>query len=62
MLQLPTNSNSELGNKNWGLGASFAVLHVVLHLDKGDPWIYGVLLNNVWSLSSSQQGAPTALA
>ena len=31
--QLPTNSNSELGNDNWGLGPSF----VVLHLDKGSP-------------------------
>ena len=50
--QLPTNSNSELGNDNWGLGPSF----VVLHLDKGDPWVYGVLVNNVWSLTSDQQG------
>ena len=33
VLQLPTNSNSELGNKNWGLGPSA----VVLHLEKGDP-------------------------
>ncbi len=50
--QLPTNSNSELGNDNWGLGPSF----VVLHLDKGDPWVYGVLVNNVWSLTSDKQG------
>jgi hypothetical protein len=52
VVQIPTNSNAELGNKNWGLGPSF----VVLHLDKGDPWVYGVLVNNVWSLSSSQRG------
>jgi hypothetical protein len=52
ILQIPTNSNAELGNKNWGLGPSF----VVLHLDKGDPWVYGVLVNNVWSLSDSQRG------
>jgi hypothetical protein len=52
VLQLPTNSNAELGNKNTGLGPSA----VVLHLDKGDPWVYGVLANNVWSLSSSKQG------
>jgi len=50
--QLPTNSNAELGNKNWGLGPSV----VVLHLAHGDPWVYGVLANNVWSLSSSKQG------
>lgn len=47
--QLPTHSNDELGNKNWGLGPSV----VVLRLEKGDPWVYGVLVNNVWSLGSS---------
>jgi hypothetical protein len=52
VVQLPTNSNSELGNKNWGLGPSA----VVLHLEKGDPWVYGMLVNNIWSLSSNQQG------
>lgn len=52
VFQLPTNSNAELGNKNWGMGASF----VVLHLDKGDPWVYGVLVNNIWSLTSNKQG------
>ena len=52
VLQLPTNSTAELGNKNWGMGASF----VVLHLDHGDPWVYGVLVNNIWSLTSDKQG------
>ena len=52
VIQLPTNSNEELGNKNWGLGPSF----VVLHLEKGSPWVYGVLLNNVWSLTSDKRG------
>jgi hypothetical protein len=51
VLQLPTDTN-DLGNKNWGLGASF----VVLRLEKGDPWVYGVLVNNVWSLSDSKRG------
>jgi hypothetical protein len=23
---------------------------------KGDPWVFGALVNNVWSLSSSEQG------
>jgi hypothetical protein len=50
--QMPTNSNADLGNKNWGLGPTF----VVLHLDKGDPWVYGVLVNNIWSISSDKQG------
>jgi hypothetical protein len=52
VVQLPTNSNSELGNKNWGLGASA----VVLRLEKGDPWVYGALVNNIWSVSDSHQG------
>ena len=51
MLQVPTDSN-ELGNKNWGLGASF----VVLKLEKGNPWVYGVLVNNIWSLTSDEHG------
>ena len=52
IVQAPTQSNAKLGNDNWGLGPSF----VVLHLDKGSPWVYGVLLNNVWSLTSDKQG------
>ncbi len=51
-MQIPTNSSEELGNKNWGLGPSV----VVLHLDHGDPWVYGVLVNNIWSLTSDKQG------
>jgi hypothetical protein len=50
--QLPTDTNERLGNKNWGLGPTA----VVLRLKKGDPWVYGALINNVWSLSSSQRG------
>ncbi|HTN48141.1 MAG TPA: transporter [Burkholderiaceae bacterium] len=49
--QIPTDTN-DLGNKNWGLGPTA----VILKLEKGDPWVYGVLVNNVWSLSSSQKG------
>ena len=52
VVQLPTNSNSDLGNKNWGLGPSV----VVLRLEKGNPWVYGALANNIWSLSDSRQG------
>jgi hypothetical protein len=52
VLQIPTNSSAELGNRNWGMGPSV----VVLHLEHDDPWVYGVLVNNIWSLTSSQQG------
>jgi len=50
--QFPTNSSEELGNKNWGLGPTA----VVLHIKHGDPWVYGVLANNLWSLTSDKQG------
>ena len=54
IVQAPTHSDAALGNDNWGLGPSL----VVLHLAKGDPWVYGALVNNVWSLSTSS-GAPS---
>jgi hypothetical protein len=47
--QLPTHSNPLLGNNNAGFGPTF----VVLHLEHGSPWVYGVLANNVWSVGSS---------
>jgi hypothetical protein len=49
IVQFPTNSNDRLGNDRWGLGASA----VGLRLSKGSPWVYGALVNNVWSVSSS---------
>jgi hypothetical protein len=53
IVQLPTHSNSLLGNNNAGAGPSF----VVLHLEHGDPWVYGMLANNVWSVSHSSSPA-----
>ena len=29
---------------------------MVRHLEHGDPWVYGLLANNIWSLSSNKQG------
>jgi hypothetical protein len=51
IIQAPTDTD-ELGNKNWGLGPSF----VILKIEKGSPWVYGVLLNNVWAVTSSKRG------
>ena len=48
-IEAPTHSHETLGNDNWGLGPSF----VVLHTEKGSPWVYGALVNNVWSVSTS---------
>jgi len=52
IVQLPTDTDERLGNKNWGLGPTA----VVLRIQKGDPWVYGVLVNNVWSLTSDERG------
>ena len=51
--QLPTTSNSALGSYRWGLGPTF----VVLKMEKGDPWVYGFLVNNVWSVGSGAGGS-----
>jgi hypothetical protein len=47
--QLPTHSDPLLGNNNVGFGPTF----VVLHLAPKDPWVYGFLVNNVWSSNNS---------
>lgn len=47
-IQAPTHS-AELGNDNWGAGPSFAILH----LAPGNPWVAGVLINNIWSVGNS---------
>jgi hypothetical protein len=49
ILQAPTNGNDRLGNDRWGLGPTA----VVLHTAKDSPWVYGALVNNVWSITSS---------
>ena len=51
IVQFPTDTD-QLGNKNWGLGPTA----VVLRIKHGDPWVYGVLANNVWSLSNDNRG------
>jgi hypothetical protein len=48
IVQAPTHSNARLGNDRWGLGPTA----VALHLRPGDPWVYGALVNNVWSVGS----------
>lgn len=47
--QLPTHTDEVLGNDRWGIGPTA----VALRLKKGDPWVYGALVNNVWSVSHS---------
>ncbi len=49
IVQFPTNTDGRLGNDRWGLGASA----VALKMSKGSPWVYGALVNNVWSVGGS---------
>jgi hypothetical protein len=48
-IQAPTHTNSVLGNDHAGLGPSF----VILHLEAGSPWVYGVLISNLWSVGNA---------
>jgi hypothetical protein len=52
--QVPTHTSPTLGNDNLGLGPT----GVLLRLEKGNPWVFGALANNVWSVGTS----PTAPA
>ncbi len=52
--QLPTHTDAVLGNDRWGLGPTA----VVLRMQKGSPWVYGALVNNVWSVTDDRSSPP----
>jgi hypothetical protein len=43
--QLDTATDDRLGQGAWGLGPTLVVLKI------GTPWVYGALVNNVWSVA-----------
>lgn len=45
---LPTATDDQLGSGKWGLGPSLVVLTM------NGPWVYGVLVNNVWSVAGDK--------
>jgi hypothetical protein len=47
IVQAPTATDDVLGQGKWALGPTA----VALHLEKGDPWVYGALINNLWSVA-----------
>ncbi len=49
IVQAPTATNDVLGQGKWGIGPTI----VVLHLEKGSPWVYGALVNNVSSFAGN---------
>ena len=46
--QLDTATNDRLGQGAWGLGPTAVALHL------GKTWVYGALINNVWSVSTEE--------
>lgn len=46
--QLDTATNNRLGQGAWGLGPTAVALHL------GKTWVYGALINNVWSVSEDE--------
>lgn len=46
--QLDTATDDRLGQGAWGLGPTAVALHL------GKTWVYGALLNNVWSVSKDE--------
>jgi hypothetical protein len=47
IFQFPTATNDKLGSKNFGMGPSAVVLNIQGH------WVYGALVNNVFSIGGS---------
>lgn len=48
-LQLPTHTDDELGSDKWCVGPAGVFLKIQ------GPWVYGMLLNNLWSVGGSGQ-------
>jgi len=49
IVQLPTHTDDRLGSTEWGLGPTAVALRI------DGPWVYGALVNNVWSLGSNDE-------
>ena len=48
---LPTASDDVLGTEKWGIGPSAVALKIQ------GPWVYGALINNVWSFAGNDDRA-----
>ena len=47
VFQFPTHTDTYLGSNKWSAGPSA----VGLFLDKGSPWVVGLLVQNIWSFA-----------
>jgi hypothetical protein len=50
VFQLRTATDDVLGEDKWGLGPTA----VALRIQPGSPWVYGALINNVWSVAGAE--------
>jgi len=48
---LPTASDDVLGTKKWGIGPTAVALKIQ------GPWVYGALINNIWSVAGDDDRA-----
>ena len=48
IVQMDTATDNRLGQGAWGLGPTAVALHL------GKTWVYGALVNNVWSVSTDE--------
>jgi hypothetical protein len=49
ILQVPAHTDSRLGSPIWGLGPTAVALRI------HGPWLYGALVNNIWSLGGGDK-------
>jgi len=47
--QVPTHTDNRLGSHLWGMGPNVVGLRI------DGPWVYGALINNVWSLGGNDK-------
>jgi hypothetical protein len=53
IVQIPTITNKHLGSNVWGAGPAFVAVRTA------HPWVYGILVNNVFSLGGTSGPAGT---
>jgi len=53
IMQANSATDDLLGQGKWGLGPTA----VALRMEKGSPWVYGALVNNVWSVGGDDHRA-----
>jgi hypothetical protein len=53
-IQIPTTTDNQLGSRKWGAGPSVVALTIQ------GPWVYGALVNQIWSIDGSNNRTNTS--